>query len=79
MKLRKLSLNHHRAEQRVLAQQSEEQENPRLNVEQAARYLGVSVSTLNRWRGEEVGPEWIKLGGRVYYYASALTAFTKGS
>lgn len=79
MKLRKPSLNHHRAEQRVLAQQSEEQENPRLNVEQAARYLGVSVSTLNRWRGEEVGPEWIKLGGRVYYYASALTAFAKGN
>lgn len=79
MKLRKPSLNHHRAEQRVLAQQFEEQENPRLNVEQAARYLGVSVSTLNRWRGEGGGPEWIKLGGRVYYYAIALSAFAKGN
>ena len=78
MKLRKPSLNHHRAEQRILAQQSEEQENPRLNVDQAARFLGVSVSTLNRWRGTNEGPEWIRLGGRVYYYARELNVFAKG-
>ncbi|MBS3650817.1 helix-turn-helix domain-containing protein [Pseudaminobacter sp. 19-2017] len=67
------------AEQRIAAQQAEEQVNPRLNVEQAARYLGVSVSTLNRWRGEEVGPEWTKRGGRVWYYANALDTFAKGN
>ena len=78
MKLKKQSLNHHRAEQHILAQQSAEQENPRLNVEQAARFLGVSVSTLNRWRGENTGPEWTRLGGRVYYHAEDLRAFSAG-
>lgn len=79
MKFKKPNLNHHRAEQRILAQQSAEQENPRLNVEQAARFLGVSVSTLNRWRGTNEGPVWIKLGGRVYYHAEDLRAFSAGA
>jgi len=79
MTLKKPNLNHHRAEQRIIAQQSAEQENPRLNVEQAARFLGVSVSTLNRWRGDKTGPEWIKLGGRVYYHAEDLRTFATGA
>lgn len=79
MKLKKPSTNHHRAEQRILAQQSEEQKNPRLSVDQAARFLGVSISTLNRWRRASEGPEWIKLGGRIYYQAENLRVFSEGA
>ena len=67
------------AEQRIADRQAEEEDNPRLNVEQAARFVGVSVSTLNRWRCAEAGPDWIKLGGRVYYYAVVLKTFSKKS
>lgn len=79
MKLKKPTANHLRAEKHILTQQAEEEQNPRLNVEQAARFLGVSVSTLNRWRGDRTGPEWIRLGGRVYYRAEDLRAFGTGA
>lgn len=75
MQMKKLSKNYLLAEQTIAAQQAEEQANPRLNVDQAGRYLGVSVSTLNRWRCSGTGPEWCKLGGRVFYYLADLQAF----
>lgn len=79
MKLKKQTANHLRAEKHILTQQAEEEQNPRLNVDQAARYLGISVSTLNRWRCSHSGPAWIKLGGRVYYHADNLRAFGAGA
>lgn len=75
MSIKKPNQNFVIAEQRIAAQQAEEQANPRLNVDQAGRYLGVSVSTLNRWRCSGTGPEWSKLGGRVFYYLADLQAF----
>ncbi len=75
MSIKKPNQNFVIAEQRIAAQQAEEQANPRLNVDQAARFLGVSVSTLNRWRCSGTGPDWTKLGGRVYYCLADLQAF----
>ena len=77
MKLKKPTANHQRAEKHILTQLAEEEQNPRLNVDQAARYLGVSVSTLNRWRCSQSGPAHIRLGGRIYYYVNALSDFAK--
>lgn len=51
-------------------------ENSRLNVKEAAIYLGVAAQTLNRWRmkaGE--GPPFVKLGRRVVYERADLDAF----
>ncbi len=75
MSIKKPNQNFVIAEQRIAAQQAEEQANPRLNVAQAGRYLGVSVSTLNRWRCSGTGPEWTKLGGRVFYRLADIQAF----
>jgi predicted DNA-binding transcriptional regulator AlpA len=41
----------------------------------AATLLGVSVSTLTRWRKLKTGPEAFKLGGRNRYRLSELQAF----
>jgi hypothetical protein len=34
---------------------------------EAARVLGVSECTLQRWRSEASGPGYVKIGGRVRY------------
>ena len=39
----------------------------KLNVQEAARFLGVSVSKLNKLRGSGGGPQYMKLGRRVLY------------
>lgn len=67
--------NFHFAELQITERQAADAENPRLTVAQAARYLGVSVPTLNRWRGAGSGPPWSRLGGRVYYTFADLQAF----
>jgi predicted DNA-binding transcriptional regulator AlpA len=38
-----------------------------LNVQEAARFLGLSVSTLNKLRLSGSGPPYMKLGRRVLY------------
>ena len=38
-----------------------------LSVEQAADYLGISVSFLNKQRCKGGGPEFFKLGSRILY------------
>jgi hypothetical protein len=47
----------------------------RLNVEAAARYVGVSASTLNKLRVFGGGPVFIKLGRRVVYDPADLDAW----
>jgi len=47
---------------------------PLLTRKDAARYLGVSVSTLARWAMEGTGPAYSKTGG-VRYRLSDLNAF----
>ncbi|MCR2213560.1 helix-turn-helix domain-containing protein, partial [Salmonella enterica] len=48
---------------------------PLLLQKDAASLLGVSVSTLARWRKLKTGPEAFKLGGRNRYRLSELQAF----
>lgn len=46
-----------------------------MNVKQAALYLGVSESWLNKKRGEGNGPKFVKLGRRVLYDSRDLAAY----
>jgi excisionase family DNA binding protein len=51
-------------------------------VNDLAKYLGVSLSTLARWRRENTGPSYAKVGKRVVYRKQAVEEFinnnTKG-
>ena len=42
-----------------------------LNESSAAKYLGVSVKSLQRWRFERRGPAYSKVGGKIVRYAVA--------
>jgi hypothetical protein len=44
--------------------------------ELAARW-GISVKTLRRWRQEQLGPVFCKLGSRVTYLISEVEAFER--
>jgi predicted site-specific integrase-resolvase len=44
--------------------------------ELAARW-GISVKTLRRWRQEQLGPVFCKLGARVTYLISEVEAFER--
>jgi hypothetical protein len=46
-----------------------------LTPEQAAQTLNLPTSRLARWRSKGVGPNYIKIEGRVLYDMAALTAF----
>ena len=39
-----------------------------MNTLAAAEYIGVSVATLKRWRGQGEGPAYIRLGERIIKY-----------
>ena len=41
----------------------------------AARYLGLAVSTLNKWRCYGTGPKYLKLGRAVRYTKDELDLF----
>jgi len=43
-----------------------------MRVSEAADYLGLSVSTLNKWRVTGDGPKFVKLGRAVAYRISDL-------
>jgi excisionase family DNA binding protein len=52
------------------------EDDPLFSVKQAADYLGVSVSSLDRWRCYGTGPRFVKVGRKVVRYRrSALDAF----
>lgn len=38
-----------------------------LNSKQTAKVIGVSPSTIEAWRKQGIGPEYIQTGGRVMY------------
>ena len=40
-----------------------------LNESSAAKYLGVSVKSLQRWRFERRGPAYSKVGGKMVRYS----------
>lgn len=54
---------------------SHEAHHPRQSVEQAAVYVGLSVSYLNRARITGDGPVFLKLGRRVVYETRDLDAW----
>lgn len=43
----------------------------------AAEYLGHSERTLERWRVQGHGPQYIKLGKKVFYIEADLAAFVE--
>lgn len=46
-----------------------------LTTREAAQYLGLAVSTLNKWRCHGGGPEFLKLGRAVRYRRDDLDRF----
>ena len=38
-----------------------------INTKQLSTLLGVSPSTIEKWRKESIGPEYMKIGDRVIY------------
>jgi excisionase family DNA binding protein len=58
-----------------LAKQASE----RLRGEQAASYLGISKSSLEKMRHEGRGPRYLKLGGKCFYRRSDLDSYIEKS
>ena len=50
-----------------------------MTVEQAAAYLGLAVSTLNKWRCHGGGPVFIKMGRAIRYSQDSLNKFIETS
>ena len=46
-----------------------------MTVQQTAEYLGLAVSTLNKWRRHGGGPVFIKMGRAVRYRVEDLEMF----
>ena len=46
-----------------------------MTVQQASEYLGLAVSTLNKWRCHGGGPTFIKMGRAVRYRVEDLDEF----
>lgn len=47
----------------------------RLTTREAADYLRVSLSTMKRWRREEVGPAYLRMEGRIWYTTAHLDQY----
>lgn len=50
-----------------------------MNEREAAKRLGLRVSTLRRWRWAGKGPSFLKIGGAVRYDLAVLDAFIEAS
>lgn len=48
-----------------------------LNVTEAAKFLRLSPGTLNGWRLTGGGPEFVRLGRRIFYRADVLERFVQ--
>ncbi|HHA2904285.1 TPA: helix-turn-helix transcriptional regulator [Stenotrophomonas maltophilia] len=51
----------------------------RLKVPEAAKYLGVGISTLDKMRMEGRGPRYLKIGGRVFYRLADLDSYIEAA
>lgn len=51
----------------------------RVNTTQAAKYLGLSESTLEHWRVAGIGPAFYKIGRYVTYTVPDLDAHVEAS
>jgi len=47
--------------------------------DEAAQYIGISKTTLPRWRWAGCGPAYLKIGKRILYRLEDLDAFLEGS
>lgn len=52
---------------------------PLNTTRQAAAYLTVSIPTMNRWRLNGTGPEYVRFGTAVRYTRESLEAFVRDS
>jgi len=50
-----------------------------MTVQQAAIYLGLAVSTLNKWRCHGGGPAFVKMGRAVRYRVTDLDTYINAS
>jgi len=50
-----------------------------MTVQQAAQYLGLAVSTLNKWRCHGGGPAFLKMGRAVRYKMESLDNYIDSS
>ena len=46
-----------------------------LTIQQAADALGVSYSTMNRWRAHGIGPTYVMIGAKPRYRLEDLEAY----
>ena len=46
-----------------------------LSRREAAGELRVGLRTLDRWRGENAGPPFVRVGHRIYYPAEEMRAW----
>ena len=49
-----------------------------LTTQQAAQELGISPHTLDAWRAKGFGPQYRKIGRRVFYEKSDLSEWAQG-
>ncbi|MCD0280470.1 helix-turn-helix domain-containing protein [Xanthomonas melonis] len=54
-------------------------ERERMSVPDAARYMGMSKSTMDKMRHEGRGPRYLKIGGRIFYRVSDLDAYLEAA
>jgi hypothetical protein len=40
----------------------------RMTTKQVAEYIGSPIATVHSWRHREVGPDYFRVQGRVYYW-----------
>ncbi len=46
-----------------------------LTTAEAAEFLAIEPTTLERWRGRKTGPNFVKIGGAVRYRIADLQAY----
>nr|BEK68791.1 hypothetical protein KPHV_60180 [Kitasatospora purpeofusca] len=46
-------------------------------IEEAAKALGVQVSTLHKWRYRNVGPDAVRHAGRLMYATAGIEGYLK--
>jgi excisionase family DNA binding protein len=65
---------------RTINHQTLDRERPNRTDVEAAQYLGVSISTVRRWRLTGGGPRWVRIGGSsIRYPLSDLEAYVANS
>jgi predicted DNA-binding transcriptional regulator AlpA len=48
-----------------------------ISAAHAPDYIGIQRQTLARWRHEGFGPQWVRMGRRIFYRSSDLRAWVE--